>query len=148
MKRSPDKEDVKLAMAQSTTSGALVGTAVDAHGYGRAKFVFTFGTPLVSVSAAKINASSIGIWNAAGSNSSVVGATTYASIPSAFLAAATTGAISNNVFVIDLAVQPASRFLLISGTVDSSSIPMSATVELYEPVNAPPTLSATTVIVN
>lgn len=145
MKRSPDKEDVKLAMAQSTTSGVVVGTAVDAHGFGRAKFVFTFGAPGAD---AKVNTSSLGIWNAAGSNSSVVGATTYASIPAAYLAAITSGSISNNVKVIDMAVQPASRFLLISGTVDSSTVPMSAIVELYEPVNAPPTLSATTVIVN
>jgi len=145
MKRSPDQEDVQLAMSVSTTSGALVGTAIDAHGYGRAKFVFTFGVPGADAS---VKASSIGVWCAAGSNSSVVGATTYASVPGAFLGAKSSGLISHGAFVIDLAVPAASRFLLISGTVDSSNVPMSAVVNLYEKVTKPPTNTLTTVIVN
>ena len=145
MKRSPDREDVRLAMSVSTTSGALVGTAIDAHGFGRAKFVFTFGVPGADAS---IKASSIGVWCAAGSNSSVVGATTYASVPGAFLAAKSSGLISHGAYVIDLAVPAASRFLKISGTVDSSNVPVSAVVNLYQPVNKPPTNTLTTVIVN
>jgi hypothetical protein len=146
MKRDPDRATVKLAVANSTTSGALVGTAVDAKGFGRAKFIFTFGTPLADGS---MKASSIGIWCAAGSASSVAGATTYASVPSAYLAAMSTGVFSNNVAVLDMAIPAASFWLKVSGTVDSSNIPHSAVVELYEPVTAPPThASPAPVIVN
>jgi len=137
MKRDVDKGTVKLAAANSSTSGAISGTAVDAKGYGRAKFIFTFGTPLANAS---VLANSIGIWVAAGSASSVAGATTYASVPAAYLAAMSTGLISNNVAVIDMAIPAASHWLKISGGgFDSSTVPVSAVVELYEPVTAPPT---------
>jgi len=149
MKRSPDKEQMKLAMSQSTTSGALVGTAVDARGFGRAKFIFSFGTPLATVSSAKINSSSVGIWAATGSRSSVVGAGTYVSIPNAYLSAMSSGVLSQQLAVLDIAIPADSHFLVISGTVDSSSIPLQAVVELYEPVVAAVTLTPTnTVIVN
>ena len=139
MKNSPDFSEVKLAIAQSTISGAIVGTGVDVRGFGRAKFVFTFGTPLAD---AKIGTSSIGIWAAAGSNSSVVGAQTYAVIPTAYLAAATSGVISNNVAVLDVAIPAGKAFLQVSGSFDSSDVPHSAIVELYSPVVAPPTHAA------
>jgi hypothetical protein len=144
--RSPDVEQVKLAMSQSTTSGALAATAIDARGFGRAKFIFSFGTPGAN---AKINSSSVAVWAATGSRSSVVGAGTYVAVPSAYLSSMTTAAISQQLAVIDLAIPSDSHFLLLSGSVDSSSIPMQAVVELYEPVVAPPTLTPTyTVIVN
>lgn len=148
MKRDPDFTEVKLAVANSTTSAALVGTAVDAKGFGRAKFVFTFGTPLVTAGTI-VKSSSVGIWAAAGSASSVAGATTYASIPSAYLAAATTGILSNNVAVLDVAIPQGSHWLVVSGTLDSTNCVHNATVELYEPVTAPPThQSPAPVIVN
>ena len=148
MKRGPDKGTVKLAVANSTTSGALVGTAVDAAGYGRAKFVFTFGTPETTAGSI-VKGSSVGIWCAAGSASSVAGATTYASVPSAFLAAGTTGVLSNAVAVLDIAIPAGSHWLLVSGTLDSTNVPHNATVELYQKVVGPPTHSSPApVIVN
>ena len=143
MTKRPDNGTVKLAVANSTISGALVGTAITASGYARAKFVFTFGTPLASVSSAKINASSIGVWAAGISKSlGVETATTYAVITDAYLAAASSGVISNNVAVLDVAIPADKGFLKVSGTFDSSDVPHSATVELYNPVTAPPTHSA------
>ena len=137
MKRSPDRTKVALAVTHHTTSLTILSpTAVTCTGYGRAKFVFTFGAPNAD---ATIDASSIGIWAAAGSNSSAVGAQTYAVIPGAFLAAATSGAISHNVHVLDVAIPAAKQFLIVSGSVNNSDVPLSATVELYQPLNAPPT---------
>ena len=148
MKNSPDFSEAKLAIAQSTISGAIVGTGVDVRGFGRAKFVFTFGTPLATVSSAKINASSIGIWAAGISKSlGVETATTYAVIPTAYLAAASSGVMSNNVAVLDVAIPAGKGFLKVSGSFDSSNVPHSATVELYNPVTARPTHSAPAPIV-
>ena len=141
MKRGPDFGTVKLAVANSTTSAALVGTAVDAAGYGRAKFIFTFGTPLTTAGSI-VKGSSVGIWCAAGSASSVAGAGTYASVPSAFLAAGTTGVLSNAVAVLDIAIPAGSHWLIVSGSLDSTNVPLNATVELYETVVRPPTHAA------
>ena len=137
MTKRPDNGTVKLAVANSTTSAALVGTEITASGYQRAKFVFAFGTPGVD---AAIGASSIGVWAAGISKSlGVETATTYAVIPTAYLAAATTGVLSNNVAVLDVAVPAGKGFLQISGAIATSLLPHSATVELYNPVTAPPT---------
>jgi len=140
MANRPDNGTVKVAVANSTISGALVGSEITAGGFGRAKFVFTFGAPLATVSSAKINASSIGIWAAGISKSlGVETATTYAVIPTAYLAAASSGVMSNNVAVLDVAIPAGKGFLKVSGSFDSSDVPHSATVELYNPVTAPPT---------
>jgi hypothetical protein len=144
MKRTADRQETKLALANSTTSGALTGTAVDATGFSRAKFVFTFGLPLANGSIG-----SLGIWAAAGSNSSVAGATTYVSIAAAQLVGMSSLAVSNQVAVIDMAIPQGSVWLLVSGTVSTSSIPLSGTVALYEPNKAPPSHAAVqTVFVN
>jgi len=144
MKRVSDKTEVKLAVANSTTSGAITGTAIDATGFNRARFMFTFGLPLANGSLG-----SLGIWAAAGSNSSVAGATTYVSISSAQLVGMSSLAVSNQVAVIDIAIPQGSFWLLASGTVSTSSIPLNAVVELYEPNKAPPSHAAVqTITVN
>ena len=137
MTKRPDNGTVKIAVAHSDTSGALVGTAITASGYGRAKFVFTFGTPAADAS---LLASSIGIWAAGISKSlGVETATTYAVIPSAYLAAGSSAGLSNQAAVLDIAIPADKGFLKVSGAFVTSGFPHNATVELYNPVTAPPT---------
>jgi len=137
MTKRPDNGTVKIAVATSTTSSYLVGTAVTVSGYARAKFVFTFGTPTADAS---ILGSSIGIWAAGISKSlSTENATAYAVIPGAYLAAVSSLSFSHQAAVIDIAIPADKGFLKVSGAFDSADVPHSATVELYNPVEAPPT---------
>jgi hypothetical protein len=119
-RKMDDVSEVKVAVANSVTSGALAGTKINAAGYGRARFVFTFGQPLANASL-----SSAGVWQAATSGA------TFASIAAAQLAAVTSGAISDVAMVLDTAVDPTNPWLLISGAMATSSIYHSATVTLY-----------------
>ena len=115
-----DRQYLSLALPSVTVSGAITGqVAINATGYGRARFVFTFGTPLASASL-----SSMGIWNSSAS-------TAYVSISSAQLLPMTTASMSNNVAVIDTIVNSAYPWLYISGAMATSNQTVSATVELY-----------------
>ena len=137
MTKRPDNGTVKIAVKTSTATTIIAGTAITASGYGRAKFVFTFGTPEADAS---VLANSIGVWAAGISKSlGVETATTYAVIPSAYLAAGSSAALSHQAAVLDIAIPADKGFLKISGAFDSSIFPHSATVELYNPVTAPPT---------
>ena len=137
MTKRPDNGTVKIAVKTSSTSGVLVGTEITVGAAQRAKFVFTFGDP---EALASIMTSSIGIWAATISKSlGVETALTYAVIPTAYLAAGSSGALSNQVAVMDVAIPADKGFLKVSGTFKSALFPHSATVELYNPVTAPQT---------
>lgn len=137
MTKRPDNGTVKLAVSHSSTSGVLVGTEITASGYQRAKFVFTFGTP---EALATVLASSVGIWAAGVSRSlGVETATTYAVIPTAYLGTGSSAGLSNQVAVLDVAIPAGKGFLKVSGAFSSALYPHNATVELYNPVTAPPT---------
>ena len=139
MKQLEDIVDVKLAVANSVTSTTLVGTAVDTTGFSRARFVFNLGG-VAEIGA--VNASSVGIWRAATSGG------TYAAIGGAYLAAITSGAISaaGCVAVIDVPTAAANEWLKVSGSLTSSNMYHSATVELYNGINRPPTSSAQQIV--
>ena len=136
MKRQPDRSVVKQAVSNSSTNAALVGLAIDSTGYSRAKFVFHFAS---AVDTASIRASSLGIWAAGIAAQSVISATTYAAIPGAYLAVASGPEISQHALVLDVAIPAGKQFLKVSGTITSTYVTHSATVELYQPLNAPPT---------
>ena len=126
-----DRQAPSLALAPITVSGAFTGaTAINATGYGRAQFIFTFGTPLASASML-----SAGIWNSSTS-------TAYVSIAAAQLLPMTTASMSNNIAVIDTIVNSAYPWLIISGAMATSNQTVSATVELYNGTRLnPPTTS-------
>lgn len=141
MNRSVDFMDVKRALSNSTISGAMTGIEVDALGYGRARFIFTFGTPLANASLV-----SAGVWVAAGTGGA---ATTYASIADAQLTARTSAALANKEAVIDVAIPVGSRWIQVSGAMATSSVPLGCVVELYQPLDIPVSGSALqTVTVN
>ncbi len=133
-----DRQSPVIAVKNSNTSGALVGTVVDARLAGRCRFVFTFGS---NAGGASINASSIAIWQAATSGG------TFSAIAGAYFAAASSGVISDNVAVLDTVVNPSYPWLEISGAIANSSIYISAVAERYNG-NAllPPTTGAQQVV--
>ena len=141
MNRAVDFSDVKRAASNSAVSSTITGLEVDGHGYGRARFIFTFGLPLANGSLV-----SAGIWVAGGTAGA---ATTYSSVASAQLTARSSLAVSNQVAVIDMAIPVGSRWLQVSGAMATSNVPFDAIVELYQPINIPVTNSALeTVTVN
>jgi hypothetical protein len=139
MKHLEDYVDVKKAVANSVTSTALVGTAVNTTGFSRARFAFNLGG-VAEIGA--VNASSVGIWKATASGG------TFAAIGGAYLAAITSGAISaaGCVAVIDVPTDPSNPWLKVSGNLTSSNMYHSATVELYNGASNPPTSSANQIV--
>ena len=115
-----DIAEVAVAVVCSSSSGALVGTAVSLVGYGRARFVFTFGMLVAPGSLA-----SAGIWECATSNG------TFTSKPLAQLTAASSGLISDAVAVIDVGVNPDKPWLKVSGALSGSMVNHSVTVTKY-----------------
>lgn len=137
-KRNNDLSKTVLAMANSNTSGALVGTAINATGFGRARFVFTFGP---NAGGASINSNSIGVYQGGTS-----GAITSA-IASASFAAVTSGSLSNIVMEIDTVVNSAYPWLQVSGALVNSSMYSSAIAELYQGTRLnPPTATELQVV--
>lgn len=139
-KRLNDVINVTQALANSAwAAGALAGTKINATGYGRARFVFSFG-PNDGTTAA-ISAG-IGVWEGASS------AATFTAKAGGSMAAVTSGVLSNNVMVIDVPVLPTKPWLLVSGgSVLSSAINASAIVELYASPDRPQTTLAQQVVV-
>jgi hypothetical protein len=134
-KRLNDFVDVKVAVAPTSSSGAITGIAIDASSYGRARFVFQFGSGAAEIAALSGN---IGIWQAATSGG------TYANISGANLSAVTSGVMSGAklAMVIDVPVDADTEWLKVSGNIISSMLFHSAVVELYDGINRPPTTSA------
>ncbi len=139
MKHLEDYVDVKLAVANSVTSTALVGTAINTTGFSRARFVFNLGG---TADIGAVNASSVGVWKAATSGA------TFTAIGGAYLAAITSGAISaaGCVAVIDVPTDPDKPWLKVSGSLTSSNMYHSATCELYNGASNPPTSSANQIV--
>jgi hypothetical protein len=139
-RRINDSMDVKVAVAASAgIVGAIIGTGVDTATYGRARFVFNFNNGAATTAALS---SSIGVWKAGGTAGS---ATTYSQYADAWLAAVTSGVLSSGskTMVIDVPVDPNSRWMIISGgSMLSTAMPHSCIVELYSGINRPPTTSA------
>lgn len=131
-KKFEDYMAAQTAVAPVTTSGALTSIPIDATGWDRATFIFTFGTPLATVSSAKLVAG-VGVWQATSSGA------TYARMADASFGALTSGALSNNEHVIDVNVDQSYPSLIISGSVDSSNIPLACVCVLRTPNSAPPT---------
>jgi hypothetical protein len=137
-KRLNDLIDVKQAIANSVTSTAVVGIAVDATGYGRARFVFSLGG---SAGIGALSAAALKIWKANTSGA------TFTSIASAELAAITSGVVSNGaVAVIDVPTDAANPWLKVSGSLTSSNLHHNAIVELYSGINRPPVSSANQIV--
>jgi len=133
-KRINDFADLKVAVNATSSSGALVGIAVDTTGYSRARFIFQFGSGAAETAALSGN---IGIWKATTSGA------TYASVPTAILAAVTSGVMSaaKLAMVIDMPTDAANEWLKVSGNIISSMLFHAAVVELYDGINRPPTTS-------
>ena len=136
-KRINDFADVKVAVAASAgIVGALVGTKINATGYSRARFVFSFGNDVATTAALSAG---IGVWEASTSGA------TYASRATAVLAAVTSGLLSSAsvTMVIDMPTSAGTPWLLVSGgSLLSTAIPHACTVTIYDGINRPPTSSA------
>lgn len=139
-RRLNDSIDVKQAVANSAGQvGAFVGTAIPATGFGRARFVFSFGANAGTSAALS---SGLGIYQASTSGA------TFALIAGAILAAVSSGVLSANVMVIDVPTSSGTPWLKVSGgSMLSTAIAHSAIVELYSGVNRPPVSSAQQVVV-
>jgi hypothetical protein len=126
VKQLSDYTDTKLAAPFITSSGAVLGSKIDATGFRRAHFVFSFGTPATGASIL----AGAGIYNtiATGSSSGAFVLITGASFSSSW----TTAQGSNNVAVIDTAIDPAKPWILVSNfNVSNSNWTVGATVQLY-----------------
>lgn len=132
MKKMVDVSDISQAVANSAGAvGAIVGTKVNAAGYSRANFIFSFGANTNTTAALSAG---IGVWAAATSGA------TFTAVPGASLAAVTSGALSNVVMAIDVPVSAGTPWLLISGgSMLSAAIEHSAIVQLYNGVSRPDT---------
>lgn len=138
--RLNDKVDVRNAIAPNTgPTGALTGIAVNATGFSRARFIFSFAAN--SNTSAALSAG-MGIYQASTSGA------TFTAITSASLAATTSGILGSNTMVIDVPTSAGTPWLKVSGgSVLSAAIANSCVVELYNGVNNPPTQSAQQVVV-
>ena len=134
MKQRDDYADIKVAVANSSTGGALVGTAINTTGYGRARFIFSFGGDVATTATVSGN---IGIWKCATSGG------TYTSISSAQLSQVSSGVVSDSTLamVIDTPTDPDYVWLKVSGSISSTAMCHSAVVELYNGVSLPPSSS-------
>lgn len=139
MKHLEDYVDVKVAVAASVTSTAIVGTKVDTTGFGRARFIFTLGG---TAGIGALSADQAKIWKANTSGA------TYTSVASAVLGAITSGVLSANAVtaVIDLPTDPSNPWLQVSGNLAASNLYHAAVVELYNGVSNPPTSSANQIV--
>jgi len=131
-RRLNDQVSVKQAVANSNWAvGAVTGTAIDATGYGRARFIFSFGANSGTTAAL---AASAGIWKASTSGG------TYSEITDTRLAAVTSGVLGSDMMVIDTATDSANPWLKVSGmSILSTAINANCVVELYSGVDLPPT---------
>src|SRR5512146_1737080 len=112
---------------------------IDATGYRRACFIFTFGIPTASGSIS----TGLGIWRSDSAASDVLERVTSASFP-----AITSGSASKHVFIIDVSVDRDYPYLKVSGfSIISSSVPNAAIVELYNAEDHPPASHAASSII-
>jgi hypothetical protein len=126
VKQLSDYSDTKLAAAPLTSSGDILGTKINATGFRRAHFVFVFGTPL----AGAVIMSGAGIYNtsAGGSSSGAFALITSAS----FVSSWTTAQGSNQIGIIDVAVDQAKPWLIVSNfAAGVSNFPAACIVNLY-----------------
>lgn len=139
MKHLEDYVDVKVAVAASVTSTAIVATKVDTTGFGRARFIFTLGG---TAGIGALSADQAKIWKANTSGA------TYTSVASAVLGAITSGVLSAGavVAVIDLPTDPSNPWLQVSGSLAASNLYHAAVVELYNGISNPPTSSANQIV--
>ena len=134
-----DIQLVKAAIAPNTGSAALTGIKVDATGYSRARFIFTFGG-----TAGVGSFVSAGVW--AASTSGAV----FSSNATQVLLGVSSGILSANaqIMILDAPVSSATPWLLISGALNSaSSLYNSCVVELYRGVTRPPTHTEQQIVV-
>jgi hypothetical protein len=139
MTKLHEQADVKVAIAASVASTAIVATKVDTTGYSRARFVFTLGG---TAGIGALSASQLKVWKANTSGA------TYTSVASAELGAITSGVLSAGAVaaVIDLPTDPSNPWLQISGSLANSNVYHAAVVELYNGINKPPTSSANQIV--
>lgn len=139
-KRLNDMIVAKQAVLPTITSGALTPIAINATGYSRARFIFSFGSGAGTTAAIAAGSAA---WQASASDG------TYTPITGADIPATTSGLISGNthIFIVDVPVSPSSPWLKASGTINNSIINNSCVVELYDGVNRPPTSPEYTVVV-
>lgn len=137
-KKFSEYNAVKNAVSPiADTSGALTGVKINATGADRVAFIFSFGTP----SADAYLSSGCGIWKAATSGATFTRA-------GASFGAITTGAGSNMTAVLDVNVDRAKPWLLVSGQLDSNFWPMSVVAVLSNFDNRPPTSLSSTITAN
>lgn len=128
-KKFADYEVAGIAVAPVTTSGALTSSAIDATEFDRATFHFAFGTPLANAAVV----AGLGIWQASTSGA------TFARVTSASFGAITTGSFSNANFVVDVNVNQSYPWLIVSGAVSTSNVPLACVYVLRSAANKPPT---------
>ena len=140
-RRLNEKIAVKQAVSNSNWAvGAVTGQVVDTTGFGRARFIFSFGAN--GGTTAALNASAA-IWKASTSGA------TFAEITATRLAAVTSGVLGNDLMVIDTVTDSANPWLRVSGmSILSTAINANVVVELYNGVNLPPTDYTQQIIVN
>ena len=139
-KKFEDYCDVKLAIAPTASvSGALTSRYIDATAWNRATFIFSFGTPATTVSAASVVAG-LGVWQASSSGE------TWTRVTGASFGAISSGIGSNAQHVIDVRVDPSYPALIVSGALTSSTWPLSVSCVLSEPQSKPPTASCYQVV--
>lgn len=125
------------AVNPCTTSGALTGVKIDATGTDRVAFIFSFGIPLAGAALS----SGCGIWKAATSGATFTRA-------GASFGELTTGAMSNMTAVLDCKVDRAKPWLLVSGMMNTSNIPLSVIAVLDNYDAKPPTSLSNTITAN
>lgn len=138
-RRLNDSVDVKNAVSNSNTGGALSAVAVNATGFHRARFIFTFNDGSATTAAVSGN---IGIYKASTSGA------TFNAITNATLTTVSSGAVSGNslVAVIDVPTDADNPWLKVSGNISSTAMRHNAIVELYHGVSRPPTSSAQQIV--
>ena len=134
---------VLVVQAVQNSGGAVapvVGTAVNASGFSRARFIFNFSNAATTGSLS----TGMGLWQASTSGA------TFAQIAGASFAAVTSGQISggaNNVMIVDVPVVGATPWLKVSGgSWLNAGVAHGAVITLSNPVYLPPTHTAIQIV--
>lgn len=132
---------VKNAIAPiQSSNGPLTGEIINGTGFDRAYFVFTFGTPLATASVS----TGAGIWKATAGNSS---SGAYTQMTSASFGTITSGSMSNHNLCIDVKIDQAYPWLMVSNmSLANTNVPLAVVCILANPNERPPASGSTAIV--
>lgn len=131
MTKAFERDDIKQAVSCSNTLGLIKGVEIDASGYGRARFIFSFNNGTATTGSIRAGG---GVWHAAATGG------TFTERTGTSMAAITSGTLSDAtpIVEIDVPIAPGYPFLQLSSySILSTGVEHSVIVQLYRGIDVP-----------